>query len=91
MDSLPPVMAKRQGGFEMIPDFLKMKEVQKDMNNINSLDMMQEAFKKQDESNQNQPSMSELLAEKRRKAEEAIQNAKPKDNDVEERKARLIA
>lgn len=31
MDSLPPLMMKRKGQFEMIPDFLKQKEVNKDM------------------------------------------------------------
>jgi hypothetical protein len=65
-------MANRQGAFNMIPDFLQQKQVQKDMFQIGEQDIMAQAFKKQDDSNQSQLSMSELLAQKRKQAEEAL-------------------
>ena len=40
MDSLPPVMQQRRGGFEMIPDFLKQKELVRDMTELGIADMM---------------------------------------------------
>ena len=45
-DSLPPVMMGRKGQFEMIPDFLQKKAVQKDLTSLGEMDMMQAALKK---------------------------------------------
>ena len=39
-DALPPLMMSRKGQFDMIPDFLKQKEVRQDINNLNEIDMM---------------------------------------------------
>ena len=44
-DILPPVV-QRKGQFELIPDFLKEKEINKDLMNINDSDLMEEALKK---------------------------------------------
>lgn len=55
---------------------------------------MQNAFKKQDTLNQEGPSMSELFAKKRMEAEKALADKKPtgpSTNEVEDRKARLLA
>lgn len=95
-DALPPVMMKRQGQFEMIPDFLQKGQVQRDMNAINETDMMSNVFKKQDEENQAQPSMSELFAQKRKAMEEKLakgpgDKGKPSESEVAERKAKLLA
>lgn len=46
---LPPVMLGRKGGFEFIPDFLKQKELARDLTNVGEKDMMAEALKKQEE------------------------------------------
>ena len=43
--SLPPVMGKRQGGF-IVPDFLKTKDLVKDMMVVQEKDMFDEALKK---------------------------------------------
>lgn len=45
--SLPPVQLHRKGQFEMIPDFLKDKSLQRDMISLNERDLMQEALDKQ--------------------------------------------
>jgi hypothetical protein len=61
-DSLPPVQMSRKGQFEMIPDFLQKKEVQKDLTSLGEMDMMAEALRKQEESNANSGlSMKELF------------------------------
>lgn len=46
---LPPVMSQRKGGFEFIPDFLKQKELARDLTNVGEKDMMAEALKRQEE------------------------------------------
>lgn len=69
--SLPPVMMHRKGQFDMIPDFLKDKKVQKDMNTVQERDLLQEALDKQSADNeQSGLSMKELFEKKRREAEE---------------------
>lgn len=95
-DALPPVMMQRKGQFEMIPDFLQKNQVQKDMNSINETDLMSNVFKKQDEANEAQPSMSELFAQKRKAMEEKLakgpnDKGKPSENEIAERKAKLLA
>jgi len=40
-------MQHRKGAFEMIPDFLKEKEVKADMFSVNEMDILQEALAKQ--------------------------------------------
>jgi len=69
MDSLPPVMMQRKGGFEMIPDFLKQKELVRDMTELGVADMMGASMKPKAEE-ENQPSMKELFEAKRKAAEE---------------------
>lgn len=91
-DILPPVQFQRRGQFEMIPDFLKQKEVFHDMNSLNDQDLMEAALRKQEEANKEAPSMSELFAKKRTEREKQIEEQKMKsNNDVEDRKARLLA
>lgn len=94
-DALPPVMMSRKGQFEMIPDFLQNKKVAKDLTSLGEMDMMQEALKKQEEANANSGlSMKELFEKKRIDAEKKLEEAKiagPSKNEVEERKARLLA
>ena len=77
----------------MIPDFLKQKEVRKDMTSLNDQDMMAQALEKQSEANQEGPSMSELFAKKRAEREKEIEEnkGKPSNKEVEDRKARLLA
>lgn len=97
-DSLPQLRS-RKGQFEMIPDFLQKKQVQKDMYSLQENDIMAEALKKQDATNENQPSMSELFAQKRKQAEEALASkiqtdmikGKPSESQIAERKAKLQA
>lgn len=64
------------------------------MTNLNDMDMMAEAGKKQDSLNEG-PSMQELFAKKRAEAEKALlektQSGKPSNQEVEDRKARLLA
>jgi hypothetical protein len=65
--SLPPVGGRR-GAFEIIPDFLKQKELARDLTNIGEKDMMAEALKKQEEKMKDQfegMSMAEIAAAKR--------------------------
>ena len=94
-DSLPPVMMGRKGQFEMIPDFLQKKAVQKDLTSLGEMDMMQAALNKQDEANADSGlSMKELFEKKRLEAEKALaekQSSGPSKSEVEERKARLLA
>lgn len=94
-DALPPVMMSRKGQFEMIPDFLQKKAVAKDLTSLGEMDMMQEALKKQEDSNANEGlSMKELFEKKRIDAEKKLEEAKiagPTINEKEERKARLLA
>jgi len=78
----------------MIPDFLKKKEVQKDMFALQESDLMQQAFRKQDADNETLPSMSEMFAKKRKEAEDALANkhpAKPNEDQIADRKAKLLA
>jgi hypothetical protein len=92
-DALPPVM-QRKGQWEMIPEFLKQKGVLKDMNTIQEGDIMADAFKKQDNTNNDGLSMSEMFAQKRKQTEKALEEKKsnvPSGSEVEERKARLLA
>jgi hypothetical protein len=68
MPELPPVMAQRKGAFEVIPDFLKQKELQRDLTNVGEKDMMAEALKKQEEKLKDEfegMSMAEIAAAKR--------------------------
>ena len=94
-DALPPVMMSRKGQFEMIPDFLQKKNLQKDMTSLGEMDMMQEALNKQADQNANAGlSMMQLFEKKRIDAEKKLEEAKitgPTKNEVEERKARLLA
>jgi hypothetical protein len=46
----------------MIPDFLKQSDVKKDMFSLQEQDLMANAFRKQDDANNNGPTMSELFA-----------------------------
>lgn len=87
-------MVQRKGQFEMIPDFLKKKELQRDFTALQEDDLMQNAFKKQEAQNQEGPSMSELFAQKRRETEKALEEKKsnaPSNTEIEDRKARLLA
>lgn len=94
-DSLPPVMMGRKGQFEMIPDFLQKKAVQKDLTSLGEMDMMQAALKKQDEANADSGlSMKELFEKKRLEAEKKLEESKtsgPTQSEKDERKARLLA
>lgn len=93
-DILPPVMMQRKGQFEMIPDFLKQSDVKRDMFSLQEQDLMANAFRKQDDSNNSGPSMSELFAQKRMETEKALANKKPgapSTTEIEDRKARLLA
>ena len=84
-------MQHRKGAFEMIPDFLKEKEVKADMFSVNEMDILQEALAKQQKENESQgKSMKELFEEKRIAAEKKLEEAK-KGEDNDERKARLLA
>lgn len=51
-DALPAIQS-RKGQFQMVPDFLqqKKKEVFQDQMNLNEMDMMTQAFEKQDLNN----------------------------------------
>ena len=92
-DALPPVQMARKGQFEMIPDFLQKKAVQKDLTSLNEMDMMEAAMKKQDDANEGL-SMKELFEKKRIEAEKKVEEAKtsgPSQSEKEERKARLLA
>lgn len=65
---LPPVMQQRKGAFEVIPDFLKQKELARDLTNVGEKDMMAEALRKQEEKMKDQfegMSMAEIAAAKR--------------------------
>ena len=76
-DSLPPVMMGRKGQFEMIPDFLQKKAVQKDLTSLGEMDMMQAALNKQDEANADSGlSMKELFEKKRIEAEKKLEESK---------------
>lgn len=96
-DSLPPVMMGRKGQFEMIPDFLQKKAVQKDLTSLGEMDMMQAALNKQDEANADSKlSMKELFEKKRIENEKKLEEAKasntgPSQSEKDERKARLLA
>ena len=47
-DSLPPLMmGGRKGQFDLIPDFLKQKEIKKDLGLVNEFDMMESLNRKQ--------------------------------------------
>lgn len=60
-DALPEIKA-RKGQFEMIPDFLQQKKMMMDMSNLNEMDMMNDALKKQDQANAGEGlSMQELF------------------------------
>ena len=95
--ALPPVSMQRRGQFEMIPDFLNKKEVNKDMSSLNEMDLMQEALDKQQKKNEESGlSMAELFEQKRKAAEKKLEEAKtkpdgPSKSDIEDRKARLLA
>jgi hypothetical protein len=92
--SLPPVNLHRKGQFEMIPDFLKPREIMRDEIAIQEKDLLQEALNKQEKKNQEEEvSMAELLRRKREQTEKALETAKigPSKSEVEERKARLLA
>ena len=61
-------MAQRKGAFEVIPDFLKQRELQRDLTNVGEKDMMAEALKKQEEKLKDEfegMSMAEIAAAKR--------------------------
>lgn len=76
-DALPPVQMNRRGQFEMIPDFLQQKKVKQDINNLNEMDMMQDAFNKQDANNADSGlSMKELFEKKRIEAEKKLEESK---------------
>jgi hypothetical protein len=52
-DALPEIQLHRKGQFEMIPDFLKQKEVLHDLTALGVADMMSNAIKKQEDENAN--------------------------------------
>ena len=61
-------MQQRKGAFEVIPDFLKQRELQRDLTNVGEKDMMAEALKKQEEKLKDEfagMSMAEIAAAKR--------------------------
>ena len=93
--ALPPVMMQRRGQFDMVPDFLNKKELLKDQTSLNEMDMMQEALNKQATQDEGKESFSELLKRKRTQTEKAIEEqkstGKPGQQDMEDRKARLMA
>ena len=65
---LPPVMQQRKGAFDIVPDFLKQKELQRDLTNVSEKDMLAEALKKQEEKLKDEfagMSMAEIAAMKR--------------------------
>ena len=68
---LPPVMGKRQGGF-IVPDFLKNKDLAKDIEKVKEKDMFDEVLRNQEKKNQDEfagMSMAEIAAKKRAETE----------------------
>lgn len=45
-EALPPVQMQRRGQFDLIPDFLAKKEVNRDVTSLQEMDLMADALNK---------------------------------------------